>query len=503
MNLSKLALAGAIAGLLSAVTANAQTGAGQPTPASVQETAFEYNSYYAQDDAKAPAEKPANAAPAAGEACATCNTCANSCCNDGCGLLAPGSLFNPCCNLGEQWKIFNCPCLKANNINIAGYMAQSYNQNTAHPADGFNGPVTWTDRQGYELNQLYLYAEKTTNTGGCGTDFGWRGDIMFGTDYRFNTEGGLETRGPVEFQNPRISTQRFYGTAFTQLYAEFAVDDWKIKVGRWYAPVGYEVVMTNANFFPSLPMTFQYGEPFTMSGVVGTYQVNADTSIVLGINHGWDNFDNQANPHAGFVGGYNEKFSDGSSIALANTIGDEPTANTGANGSSQTSFRYLQTNVYSRPLKQISDKLTYVAQSDFGTQDGATLQGKNAKWYGLNQYLFYKVSDCLTYGIRYEWFRDQDGFRVGGFLGDVPGQPGVTRGLSDNRSNYAGSFYEITLGANYKFSANTMIRPYARFDWFSGTSGNPNHIAGNPERPYDGGFGNSQSLLGFDLITLY
>src|SRR5450631_2561664 len=105
MNLSKLALAGAIAGLLSAATASAQTGPGQPTPATVQETAFEYNSYYAADDAKAPAEKPAEAAPAAGT-CATCNaaggtcnTCANACCDDGCGLLAPGSIFNPCCNL--------------------------------------------------------------------------------------------------------------------------------------------------------------------------------------------------------------------------------------------------------------------------------------------------------------------------------------------------------------------------------------------------------------------
>jgi hypothetical protein len=317
---------------------------------------------------------------------------------------------------------------------------------------------------------------------------------MFGTDYRFNTQSGLETRGPIEFQNPVISTQRFYGTAFTQFYGEYAIDNLKIKVGRWYAPVGYEVVMTNANFFPNLPYTFQYGEPFTMTGVVGTYAVNQNTSIVAGINHGWDDFDNQANPHASFVGGYNEKFSDGGALAIANTIGNEPNFY-----APDTSFRYLQTNVYSRPLKSISDKLNYVVQSDFGTQDRATIQGKNAKWYGLNQYLFYKVSDCLSYGVRMEWFRDQDGYRVGGFLGTVPS--GGTRGLSTDRTQYAGSFYEITLGANWKYSANTMVRPFVRFDWFSGTSGNP--VAGNPNRPFDGGFGNSQSLLGLDVITLY
>ncbi len=54
------------------------------------------------------------------------------------------------------------------------------------------------------------------------------------------------------------------------------------------------------------------------------------------------------------------------------------------------------------------------------------------------------------------------------------------------------------MGANYKITANTMIRPYARFDWFSGVStGGPN------ERPYDNGTGNSQTLLGFDLVTVY
>lgn len=47
MKLSKLALASAIAGLLSAGTAYAQSGLGQPS--TVQQTAFEYNSYYAQD----------------------------------------------------------------------------------------------------------------------------------------------------------------------------------------------------------------------------------------------------------------------------------------------------------------------------------------------------------------------------------------------------------------------------------------------------------------------
>jgi hypothetical protein len=489
MKLSKMALAGVLAGLLSGGTAFAQSGLGQSP--SARPTAYEYNnSYYAQDyDEQAGAKErnvegePDAAAPANGEAAAPAAPSFGN---------GAGTLLNPCCNLGEQWKLFDNECLKCRKITVAGWAAQSYTWNTTSPADRWNGPVTWTDRSNeYQLNQLYLYAERATNTNGCGWDVGFRSDVLFGTDYRFNTQGGWETRGPIEFQHPVISQQRFYGTAFTQQYVEVAYNNLKIKVGRWYAPVGYEVVPTTGNFFPSLPYTFQYGEPFTMTGVFGTYQYSENVSFGAGINHGWDNFDNVANPHAGYVGTYTEKFSDGASLAYAQTLGQEPNQ-----AAPQTSFRYLQTIAYSRPLKQISERLTYVAQSDFGFQNNAILAtGKDARWYGLNQYLFYKASDCMTYGIRAEWFRDEEGFRVGGFLGQT--NLGADRGLPTARSNYPGSFYEITMGANWKYSANTTIRPYARFDWFSGTSPAANL------HPFNDGFGNSQTLLGFDVVTLY
>jgi len=488
MRLSKLALVGAIAGLLSAGSAYAQQGTGQYSQ--VQPTAFEYNSYYAQDyDQQAGSKEQGvegEPAPAAAGAAAEEEPSFGN---------GNGTILNPCCNLGEQWKIFDCDGLECRGINIQGWLAQSFTWNTSSPADRFNGPVTWTDRSNdYQLNQAYIFAEKATDTGGCGWDFGWRTDVMGGTDYRFNTAAGLETRG--YFQSPKISTQRFYGLAFTQFYLEAAYNDLKVKVGHFYAPVGYEVVPTTGNFFPNLPYTFQYGEPFTMTGVLATYAVNENVSLVGGITKGWDNFDNTNNPHVGGVFGYTEKFQDGASFAGAWTIGNEPNTFGVNNVGATFSQRFLQTLVYSRPLNRISDRLTYVAQSDFGYQNDVFGAGTtDAYWYGLNQYLFYKVSDCMTYGVRAEWFRDQDGARVGGFLGTTP--DGSLRGLATNRFGYTGSFYEVTFGANYKWSANTMIRPYVRFDWFSGDSPAANL------KPFDDGTGNSQTLLGFDVVMLF
>ena len=440
--------------------------------------------------AQAPAEGPGQPAANAPAATAACKTPSGNS-DDGGGLLAPGSLLNPCCNLGEQCKLFDDPCLKANNVTIAGWSAQSYTWNTSSPADRFNGPVGWTDRSNeYQLNQLYLYAEKTTKTDGCSTDFGYRADVLFGTDYRFNTESGLETRG--YFTSPKISTQRFYGTSFPQFYGEVAINDWKVKVGHFFAPVGYEFVPANGNFFPSKAWCPQ-NEPYTATGAIATYAASKDVSIGEGVVHGWDNFDN-SNPFWSFLGSVTLKFSNDSSLSVQNLLGNEPNQN------NNFSFRYLQTNVYTLPLKDISDKLTYVGQIDFAYQADALTSGHAARWYALNQYWFYKISDCLTYGIRTEWFRDEEGFRMGGFTGTTP--DGSLRGLSTDRAGYIGSFYEITIGANYKYSANTMIRPFVRFDWFSGVSTDPNHT-GLPQKPFDDGTGNSQTLLGFDVVTLY
>jgi len=491
MKLSKLALAGAIAGLLSAGTAFAQSGLQQPQ--SVRQTAFEYSSYYSQDyDEQAGAKERGVEGERDPMAPANAETPGDDAPSFGNGA---GTILNPCCCLGEQWKLFDDECLKCRNINIAGWLAQSYTWNTASPNDRWNGPVTWTDRSNeYQLNQLYLFAEKTTDTEGCGFDLGGRIDFLWGTDNRFTTASGLETR--AQFQQPKWSTYRFYGLAMPQAYVEAAYNDLKVKVGHFYAPVGYEVVPTTGNFFPNLPYTFQYGEPFTFTGVHAIYALNDKTSIGAGLTQGWDNFDNSTPNTGGFVT-YAETFESGASLAYAAVFTNEPTQ------SGIFRQRYLQTVAYSRPLNRISERLTYVAQSDFGFQNDALLNGDDAKWYGLNQYLFYKVSDCMTYGVRAEWFRDQDGYRVGGFLGGtnpVPGDvsAGSLRGLPLTRSGYTGSFYEVTFGANWKYSANTTVRPYARFDWFSGTStGGPGTL------PFADGNGNSQTLLGFDVVTLY
>lgn len=469
MRLSMLALAGAIAGCLSAPAAFAQYDSA--ANGSVQPTAYEYNSYYAQDfDEQAGAKErgvegepdpQATVAPAA-------EADGEESFGDGCG-----SLLNPYCCLGDEWRLFDHECLECCNTTVQGWLAWNpFVWNTTNPADKFNGPVTFTDRSNeIMMNQLYLFAEKATDTGGSGWDIGGRIDVMYGEDWFFTQALGLETDW---------NTQRFFGVALPQFYVEGAYNDLKCKVGHFYAPVGYEVVTAPGNFFPSLPYTFQYGEAFTFTGFMFNWQATEDMNLGAGGYNGWDNFTPEGNPNYSLIVTYTENFQDGAALAYSGTLGNEP------NQVGDFSTRYVQTLVYSRPLESISDRLTYVGQTDFGYQNDALAAGDDAYWYGLNQYLFYTVSDCMSYGIRAEWFRDQEGFRV-----LVPRGPA-------GRNSYEGSFYEVTVGANYKYSANTVLRPYVRFDWFSGTS-----LNGAGTLPFDNGTGNSQTLVGFDWITLF
>ena len=101
--------------------------------------------------------------------------------------------------------------------------------------------------------------------------------------------------------------------------------------------------------------------------------------------------------------------------------------------------------------------------------------------------MYYDINCCWTAGLRCEWFRDDDGTRVAG----------LDAANRTNAGGFAGDFYEISLGLNYKPDDNWVFRPEVRWDWYSGPDG-----AGNL-RPYDSGTDSSQTTLAFDVIWLF
>ena len=371
----------------------------------------------------------------------------------------------------------------------------------------WNGPITFNDRawQG-QMNQLYLINERILKEDQL--SLGGRVDLLYGTDYIYTTATGFDGGW-----NDTNGGNRYYGLAMPQLYGEVGTQALNVKFGHFYTLIGYEVVPAIGNFFYTHAYTMQYGEPFTHTGVLATWNPNDQLSIIGGITNGWDNWDNglptlQANPfpgstsNASFLGAVTFSSSDGSqALTLANSSGNEfATASFVNPTSAYVGNRTVTSIVYSN---EFTDQLTYVYQSDLGYQAYAggdipvyyETQGQqpgSAYWYGVNQYLFYNFTDYLIGGLRLEWFRDNNGTRVQ--YGLRPGSPEAT--------GFAGNFWAMTWGLNYLVGNNLVIRPELRYDWFSQDLGNAAQGVGLPFGKTAGGLGtqSDQFYGGCDII---
>jgi hypothetical protein len=382
-------------------------------------------------------------------------------------------------SLGEPFKLLDGPCAERRHIQAGGWLAQSFVWNPYSPADRFNGPVTWTDRANdYQLNELYAYVGRAANTEGCGWDYGYRADVMYGTDYRWCTSAGLETDW---------NSGQFYGLAVPQLYAEVAYNNLTVKMGHFISPVGYYTVGTALNFFPFLPYTYQYGEPFTHTGLLATYKFGDRLSWGNGFVRGWDNFDSTGNPNLSYLTTVTWTFKNEDTLAYVGLYGCEPSFDAGTDGFTP---RYFHTLVYQH---KFSDDVLGVLQSDFGTQDNATATGGTADWYGVNSYLYWRQTCRLQWGLNLEWFRDEDGFRVGKLLPSF-GSPDA-RGWAVG-PGFSGDFVSFAVGPKYFFTPNIYGRAALRCDWYTGDR------AGGA-LPFDDGTKDHQQLVVCDVVCTF
>lgn len=405
-------------------------------------------------------------ADAAAESCDAvctddCDPCGTACCCAGCCL-------------GEPCRLIDCCPLSSHGIVIGGWIDQGVTVNGHHPANRFNGPVTFNDRSGeYQMNQLDLFMERVTETCGCGFDVGGRIDLLYGTDHRFTMAGGLE--------DDWNGDHRFYGLAMPQAYLDVAYNNWTVRMGHFYSILGYESVMAPENFFYSHSYTHQYGEPFTHTGALAMYELNDCWSLSAGFHRGWDQWEDN-NDELGFLGGVGwTSPSERTTVDFALTSSSEDDAG------DNNRFAYSLVMAH-----QLTCRLQWVLQHDLGhEEDAGNAQGtQDAEWYGVNTYLFYDLNCCWKLGLRYEWFHDDDGARVDS--DNAAGGP--PNGILLN--GVASDWQEIALGLNYKPNANVTWRTECRWDWVD-------PLVPAIDGPFNDGNNRDQFLWSTDLIVQF
>lgn len=375
-----------------------------------------------------------------------------------------------CCD--EPFRLFRLPRLRYRGIDVRGWIDQGFTWNPDDPAYRFNGPVTFNDRSNeYQLNQAYLIAERVTQTGGAGWDLGGRIDLMYGTDSRFLVAYGLE--------DDWNQSQRFYGAAMPQLYADVAVNRWVIRMGRFYSPVGFESPMAANNFFYSHTYLRQYGEPFTHTGLLARFNLNDCLALAAGFHRGWDMWEDN-NDKIGFLGGASWISPSERTTLAVNVVASNELIGV-------ESARTLVSLVLTQRL---GERWKYVSQADIAYESNAVWDRQQglvgAEWYGFAHYLFCELNPCWTVGLRHEWFSDDDGVRVSGL-----GYPkGIVLGAVPSHWN------ELAFGVNYKPNANVILRSELRWDWVD-------PLVFVYDRPFDDYSDGSQFLWGTDLIVKF
>jgi hypothetical protein len=383
------------------------------------------------------------------------------------------------CQPDAPWTLPQ-PCLfQQTGIKLGGWLQQGITLNALNSSDGFNGPVATNDfDDNYQMNQLWMYLDRPANTDGCGVAVGGHFDMIFGTDWRFGVNNGLEDRmNGFDYQK--------YGLVIPQMYVEFAVNNLSVKLGHFAGILDYEAVPAVRNPFYSHSYCYAYTVPQLVTGLIGEYKLTDQFALQAGFNRGWVMFED-TNDTLDFMGGATWHSADQrTKVAYAINVGPEdPPADFNQVPGDQNRF------VYSLVIQQqISKKLHYVAVQNLGTEQNAPQPGVTAEWYGLNQYFLYTVNPCWQANLRMEWLRDDDGVRVAG-PGNIPGI------YAWNGRGYAGNFYEVTAGLNWRPNGNWLVRPECRWDWYDGP-------AGPVGLPFGGGDKDSQFTFGVDAILMF
>jgi hypothetical protein len=379
----------------------------------------------------------------------------------------------------KPWKLPQPSTLQCMGIDMGGWAQQGITFNNYGHEDTFNGPTCTNDlNQQFQLNQLWLYFVRPTNTGGCGVDVGGRIDLSYGTDWRYGECTGLEDR--IDSPNS------YYGLVLPQFYMEVAVDDLTVKMGHFATFTSYEVVPAPMNFFYSHShLMGGCFDPLLVTGLQADYKLCEHWTAVGGFNRGWEVFEDPADDDLNFLGGVRYAGDDKrATMSLLVDAGRQ----VGFTGVHDRNTVYL---VYTYQLNKC---LLYASQIDVGQENNGSVvtPGEDADYYGLEQVLIRKLNDKWSAGLRYEWVCDEEGARIAG----VGTKLGTNKGLL-LQPGLAGSFHDLSLGLNYRPHPNFVLRPEVRWDWYDG----PANPAG--QLPFDNFEATDQFTTAMDLIVTF
>lgn len=253
---------------------------------------------------------------------------------------------------------------------------------------------------------------------------------MYGTDAFFFNALGLFDKVVSD------SKSRFYKLAMPQLYAEVYSPmgrGFTLKMGRWFALVGYETGLATEDFFYSHTIGFNPAA-YTHTGLLLSFNITDRISMSHGLHRGADVWEDNNNDRS-YTGSISwTSCSAETVVTYAMNFGPEQDERDdwqdldGNPGPDSPGENLARVN-YSLILEQqLNDQLQYVFVHDYVFQARSPRYAiDQTEGYGVAQYLFYDVKGRLSAGARLEIYRDDDGLAGAGFRSGNAAAPCVPR----------------------------------------------------------------------------
>jgi Putative beta-barrel porin-2, OmpL-like. bbp2 len=394
-------------------------------------------------------------------------------------------------------KVPAAPVSWWDTLSITGHIEAGATFNGANPSDGINFGHLFTDKvNSLMLNQAMLTIQRPLDPKATGYDFGFKFQAMYGSDARYTHFLG-------EFDESISSRNQFDIVEAHALFhlPGFTSGGTDVKIGQYVTLEGAEVIDATGNTLYTHSYIFNFGIPFKHTGIMTTTHVNPVLDIYVGIDTGVNTtFGNSFNcldcgdnnRAVAFHGGIGLNLMDGALTILATTHTGPENPNVSAvvlaGVNPNTALRSLNdlTAVW-----KVNDKLTLTTDLNYARDEGFGATGG-----GVAQYFAYQLYDWLAIVGRGEIWRDNNGFFVAAFPGNLDfvkiehGDPtGVA--ISGGSTTYGA----LTLGLNIKPPvpkqiAGLVIRPEIRYD-----------TSLNGTTPFAAGTKSSQFTFAGDIIV--
>jgi len=336
--------------------------------------------------------------------------------------------------------------LTKEDFSLYGYVDTSYTQNFKNPSNGAGSNVNQNrvfdvDSNSFRVQLAQIVLEKEAKTGGSLADTaGFRIKLNFGEDAEFT--GGSHGGDDVDFQE-----------AYAQFIAPFG-NGLDLRLGRMNTLIGYEVIESpyNPNFTRS--WLFGFGQPFTTTGIRGSYEFNDQVGFSIGVINDFAGSNSDGNNTKGVESALFLSPTDWLGLTAYGYF----SANEGAVGAD--AGRLLAGGIIDI---QVTEATEIVLEAYYANQEkGAPNGSSNARWNGFAGYIIHDFTEQWGLRFRGEIFEDASG-SFSCFGGGTKGT-GKAASCAPGRGLAGQTLWEMTYTLQYKPVPSLITRVEFRHD---------------------------------------